>query len=310
MSTIGIKEIGSYIPEIRESNHEKKDLFEVDENFIKTKIGVNFVSRRLPDQDTSDLCVKAFSNLQQKHAIDPTEIDCLVVVTQNPDGNGLPHTSAIVHDKLGCSDSCAAFDISLGCSGFVYALSIVKSFMECNGMRQGLLFTADPYSKIVDPGDRNTAILFGDAATVTLLTELPAFSPTTSLFSTRGNEGHNLACINSNLVMNGRAVFNFSATAVPTQISELLRKSKKSLEDIDILLLHQGSKYIVDTIQRKLDINPAKVPTNLESQGNTVSSSIPLLLQQYLNDRDIQTIVISGFGVGLSWASSLLERCN
>lgn len=310
MFTIGINEVGIYIPFLRESNYEKKELFGVDDNFIKTKIGADFVTRKLPNQDTSDLCVEAFRDLQSKCNIESSEVECLVVVTQNPDGNGLPHTSSIVHDKLGCSEHCAAFDISLGCSGYVYALSIVKAFMESNNLQKGLLFTADPYSKIVDPTDRTTAMLFGDAATVTLLTNQPVLKPVTFLFSTCGKDGHNLACVDGRLEMNGRAVFNFSATSVPIQINELLKRANKKIDEIDIFLLHQGSRYIVETIQRKLNLPSTKAPINLAFHGNTVSSSIPLLLQAYLSNETIKEIIISGFGVGLSWASALLERCG
>ena len=181
---VGLTEIGVYIPENTESNYAKKEALKVDDDFIKTKIGVETVTRKAADEETSDMCIRAFADLRCRYALEAESVDCLVVVTQNPDGSGLPHTSAIVHGKLGCRDSCAAFDISLGCSGFVYALSIVTSFMQQNGMRQGLLFTADPYSKVLDPDDRNTALLFGDAATVTLLSDHSIWYPRTFLFST------------------------------------------------------------------------------------------------------------------------------
>ena len=115
-------------------------------------------------------------------------IDCLVVVTQNPDGDGLPHTSAIVHAKLNLKTSCAVFDISLGCSGYVYSLSIIKSFMESNSLKNGLLFTCDPYSKIIDINDKNTSMLFGDAATVTMMNTKPKLLLDKFIFATSGIE--------------------------------------------------------------------------------------------------------------------------
>lgn len=306
---IGIEAIASYIPDDRESNIEVMEKFGINEDFIKNKIGVLEKSKKSRTEDTSDLCVQSFRSLQKKTGISSSDIDCLVVCTQNPDAQGLPHTSAIVHGKLGCEDSVAAFDISLGCSGYVYSLAIVTSFMDAQGLKRGLLFTADPYSKIIDPEDKNTSLLFGDAATVTLLGEQPLFKIRKTVFGTRGNEGEALQCVDGNLKMNGRSVFNFSMTAVPPQIRKLVEESELGLDEIDLFVLHQGSKYIIDMMTKRLEVDAAKVPSNLLHTGNTVSSSIPLILEQYL-DTSEKNILISGFGVGLSWASALLCRSH
>ena len=172
---IGIKAIGTYLPEKRISNFDRIEKFDMTDSFIREKIGFTEVALKAPEQKTSDLCVKSWENLLQQHPVSPNEIDCLVVCTQNPDGHGLPHTSAIIHDKLDLPLNCAVFDISLGCSGYVYGLSVIKSFMEANNFRRGLLFTADPYSKVINQEDKKTATLFGDGATVTLLTDEPVF---------------------------------------------------------------------------------------------------------------------------------------
>lgn len=178
--------------------------------------------------------------------------------------------------------------------------------MSENGLKNGLLFTADPYSKIIDPDDKNTSLLFGDAATVTLLNEFPILLPLTFKFSTNGGEGGNLKSEDNILYMNGRGVYNFSAVEVPLQVKDLLDSNNLSTEDIDIFFMHQGSKFILDTLEKRLNI-AGKVPTNLKNQGNTISSSIPLLLEQYIHTKGCDKIVISGFGVGLSWASAILQ---
>jgi 3-oxoacyl-[acyl-carrier-protein] synthase-3 len=305
---IGIRSIANYVPPDRLSNYDRRDEFGLTDDFIVEKLGVEKVSRKAPDEDTSLLCAKAFAALQGKVAVAPTDIDCLIVCTQNPDGHGIPHTSAVVHGAIGAGDRCAAFDVSLGCSGYVYSLSLAKSFMEANGMKRGLLFTADPYSKILDPADKNTVLLFGDAATVTLLEADALWAPTRFLFGTRGREGGALNNDRGKLEMNGRAVFNFSATVVPGQVKELLQAAGISPDAVDLFLFHQGSRYIVDTLVKRLGLPPAKVPSNLAGQGNTVSSSIPLLFEAYLDDPTIGRVLMSGFGVGLSWASCLVER--
>jgi len=307
---ICIAAIGSYIPSGRESNYSKKDKFSLDDDFIVRKLGVEEVSRKAPDEETSDLCIKAFADLEVRLGRPIGGVDCLVVCTQNPDGAGLPHTSAIIHGKLGLLQHCACFDVSLGCSGYVYGLSILKSFMRDNGLSCGVLFTSDPYSKIINPDDKNTVLLFGDAATATLLLDNSSggWAPGPFLFGTRGKDGDVLANRNGVLHMNGQAVFNFSATEVPVQVNALLKNAGFSPEDIDLFLFHQGSKYIVDTLARRLSLPAVKVPLNLCGQGNTISSSLPLLLQYRLSDTHLRRILLSGFGVGLSWASCLLVR--
>ncbi|ALC17203.1 3-oxoacyl-[acyl-carrier-protein] synthase III [Desulfuromonas soudanensis] len=303
---LGIEEIGTYLPIGRISNYDRKSQFGIDDFFIEEKIGVRRVSVKSPEEETSDLCLSAFEDLQRRISLNKEEIEAVVVVTQNPDYN-IPHTSAIVHGKLGLPSRCAAFDISLGCSGFVYALSVFQAFMAANGMKRGLLFTADPYSKVVDPQDKNTTLLFGDGAAVTLISEHPRFVTGRSTFGTLGSEYQKLICRDSTLFMNGRAIFNFAAKVVPDDLREMAAKNGIALEEIDRFLIHQGSKIIVDTIAAKLGLPAEKVPYATQDYGNTVSSTIPILLQNEF-DGTARTIAICGFGVGLSWASSLLRR--
>lgn len=309
---IGIAGVGTYLPPGRESNFDKQEKFQIDPPFIREKLGVETVARMGQGQDSSDMCVEAFKALQARRPVDPATIDCVVVCTQNPDGNGIPHTSAVVHGKLGLPERCAAFDISLGCSGYVYALSVVKAFMEAQGLRNGLLFTADPYSKILDPEDKNTVLLFGDAATATHL-RAPAgderlWTPVRFAFGTRGKDGAALCNSGGRLAMNGRAVFAFSATTVPPQVRDLLAGAAIEASQVDLFLFHQGSRYIVDTLVQRLGLPPEKVPFEIFQYGNTVSSSIPLLLAVHMDDPGVARMLMSGFGVGLSWASCLLER--
>lgn len=308
---IGITDLAAYIPQRFESNLDKLSQFDITEDFLREKIGVLKVARKEPGEETSDLCVKAYRELLAKRSVDPAAIDCIIVCTQNPDGGGIPHTAAVVHGKLDAGEDVACFDVSLGCSGYVYALSIARSFMESNDLHNGLLFTADPYSKVINPEDKNTVLLFGDAATVTLLQDLSiaghGWAQTRFAFATRGKERMALHNANGKLEMNGRAVFGFSATAVPAQIRRLLADARLEIGDIDLFLFHQGSKYIVDTIAQRLALPRNKVLLRLADCGNTVSSSIPLLLGD-LRDSDARRILLSGFGVGLSWASCILEK--
>lgn len=302
---IGITAIG-YVLGSRRIDNAARNIAEPE--LLEQKIGVRQIARRT-DEDTSDLAVVSVKDLQKRHPFDAEKIECLVVVTQNPDGFGLPHTAAIVHDKLGLPETCAAFDISLGCSGFVYGLSIITSFMEQNGMAAGILITSDPYSKVVDHDDRNTSLLFGDGAAATLVTDNPVWHAGRYIFGTAGKHRQALH-VNEDrtLVMNGRTVFTFSATAVPPAITRTLAANDVSLDDVDCFLLHQGSKYIVDTIAKRLGVTD-RTAFHAGDYGNTVSSSLPILLADVVPD-DAETILISGFGVGLSLGCTILRRVN
>lgn len=301
--------IGTYIPERRIDNlAERVERLAYDPDSLRTKIGILATSRKEPDQETSDLCVLAFNDLAEKLGdnLRKDEIDLIVVVTQHPDGAGLPHTSAIVHGKLGLAKGCFAFDISLGCSGYVAGLAAVTGYLMATGGKRALLFTCDPYSKSLSEDDRNTAMIFGDAATVSLIEpgnqwQIGAFDCGTDGKSHRALERD----VEGVLRMEGRAVFNFCALTVPGSVKAALAKNGITKEDVDRFVMHPGSKYIVDTVAKRLEI-PAPPALDCESYGNTVSSSLPLILST-LDRAKARTVLLSGFGVGLGWATCVLK---
>ena len=304
---LGIESIATYIPDTKKSNYELKEKFELDDDFIENKIGVKYHTVKDEGFKSSDMCVKAFENLQKQTDVNIDEIECCIVVTQNPDFN-IPHTSAVVHGKLDLPSNCAAFDVSLGCSGYVYGLSNIIAFMKNNGMKKGLLFTSDQYSDIVDINDKNTALLFGDAATVSLISEDALLSSVDFSFGTNGKDYKELVC-DDKLYMNGRAVFSFTATTAPKHIKALLEKNNLTDEDIEKYYLHQGSKYIVDTIRKRLKTDASKVPFAMAEYGNTVSSSIPIMLAKDISRlKKDDKVILSAFGVGLSWASAIIQK--
>jgi 3-oxoacyl-[acyl-carrier-protein] synthase-3 len=305
---LGIRDIEIYIPPQRVSNYDKKDEFQLSNEFIENKLGVKSVSRIEKSQSASDLCCIAYERLiARKTNLNPDDIDVIIVCTQNPDYS-LPHTSAVVHGRLNLSDKCAAFDVSLGCSGYVYTLAIIESLMKTSDMKNGLLFTADPYSKIIDENDKNTVLLFGDAATVTYLSQDPVFISGKFTYGTKGKGYEHLICRDEVLKMNGREIFNFAARTVPDDIKKVLRINNLNLDDIDRFLLHQGSKYMIDFLIKRTGLPEEKTPYVIQEYGNTVSSSIPIMLKDLILDKNIKRVLINGFGVGLSWASTILTR--
>jgi 3-oxoacyl-[acyl-carrier-protein] synthase-3 len=304
---IGLARIACYIPEERVDNLELAQKLGATEALVRDKIGFLRAARKPAECETSDLAVEAVRRVLADAHVEPAQLQLLVVVTQNPDGHGLPHTSAVVHGKLDLPSACAAFDISLGCSGFVYGIASAAALMDASGLKCGILVTADPYSKIVDPGDRDTALLFGDGAAAALLTDDPVWRIGRCDFGTQGQQRENLMVgPEGTLRMNGRGVFNFSATEVPASIHRTLSLNGLELADIDRFILHQGSRYLVDTIARRLDIAD-RTELCAQDYGNLVSSSVPAAFAERVRDSD-RRVLISGFGVGLSWATTVMTR--
>lgn len=306
---IGIAAIAYEIPPLRLDNGPRAEALHVLPETLERRIGVRRIARMDAGQDTSDLCVLAAQKLFDSGVVKREDIDFIMVVTQNPDAAGLPHTSAILHGKLRLPETCAAFDVGLGCSGYVYGLSIARSFMEANGLRRGLLFTADPYSKVINEQDKRTALLFGDAAAVTLLSDEPRWKIGAFDFGTVGNRGDALevkVTDDGRLHMNGRAVLAFSVGKVPESIRRALQRNGVTEDQIDRVVLHQGSRVVVEDIAKSLRMED-RTGFYAQDYGNVVSSSIPIVLADQLQPDD-RTVAISGFGVGLSWASTVLTR--
>lgn len=308
---IGIRSIASYIPEGRIDNIAQAQKFDRDESFVLGKLGTASLSVKAAEEETSDLCVRAVENLLAANPeLKRDAIQALIVITQNGDGAGLPHTSAIAQHKLGLSTQAACFDLSLGCSGYVYGLYVAKGFMQATGLRNAVLVSADPYSKIIDREDRMTTLLFGDAATATWLTdEQPQWLLGASAFGGDGGGADHLVVRDGHFHMNGRQVFNFASLKIIPHMQEVLDNAGLSFDDVQAICLHQGSGAIVDAIAKRLgEPHGAKVIKDMFGAGNTVSSSIPLLLEHYANNPEWKNVLISGFGVGLSWGSALLQR--
>ena len=305
--SIGIRAVTVYRPEKTINNIEQGKRLDANEDFIKYKIGMLQLSSKENVQETSDLASMPAIALYELYGLRPEQVNCLLLVTQNPDAKGLPHTSAILHQKIGLPISCAVFDISLGCSGYVQGLTIIKAFMESQQFKNGLLITCDPYSKIIDRNDRDTSLLFGDGATATWMSDELTWKVGPADFGILSEQNAALAVnTKGKLSMNGRSIFNFALTQIPKSVSRVLEKSGLNMQQIDIVLLHQGSRYIVEALSKRLG-SEGKTPFAASRYGNTVSSSIPMLLAEIVPETS-KRLLLSGFGVGLAWATCILEK--
>ena len=302
-----------------------------DENFIKNKIGIETRSFLGANESVIDLSRQACANLFNNNPdLDKDKVGLLIVVTQNPDYK-IPHSSAILQNILSLSVNTACFDINLGCSGYVYALSVAKAFMLAENIKDGILVTCDPYSKVMGRTDYDTVSVFGDAATATWLSAEQGATIGYLDFGTDGSganhlmvkaggsaypitgiwsENQNIYCVDDfHVKMNGRAIFNFIMKRIPGSVASCLQKNGLSLSDVDYYFFHQASKYLIENLRQKMDLEEDKVPIEMIDCANTVSSSIPIMLHRFMLRAKLthKTVLISGFGVGLSWATNIIK---
>lgn len=326
--------VRSAVPKESWSNEKIEKLTGAKAEFVREKVGVHnrfFLSQ---EETGVDLSEEAVNKLFIDKIVSQADVELLVFVTQTPD-HKIPQSSAILQNRLNLPTSCAAFDVSLGCSGFVYALSVVRSMMLVEGLNTAILVTCDPYSKIMDRNDKTVMSVFGDAATATLLSV-----GRTGLSigkADMGTDGSFSDCLKINksggkypllgvhagapessfskedvrLNMIGRDVFNFVVKNVPKSIDECLAKNSLELTEIDYFALHQGSKHMLDYMAGRVGIPDEKMLRNLRLYGNTVSSTVPMLLETLMLEKKLSKpnvkVLVSGFGVGLSWATNVLS---
>ncbi len=316
-NSIGISHIASHLPANRVKNKDLVAKYGFDEEFLTEKLGINERRRASQSETASTLGAAAARKALQTNDINPADLDALVVVTQTPD-YCLPHTSALVHEILDLPTTVPVFDVSLGCSGFVYGLSIITSFLEMNEGNNGLLITADTYSKVMNPGDRATAPLFGDGAAAALLTRVGEYVPGRFSFGSDGGRHQALIVPGSGtrkneeqnyLRMDGRAIFNFMMSEIPEDIDHCLKSNELEKDQIDLWVFHQASKFMLQSLAKKLEIPEEKMFVDMADIGNTTSSTIPIALERsvFKSGKRPARVLVSGFGVGLSWASTVLS---
>ena len=332
-----IRAISSYLPAGALTNeHLAQEFGDWDAQKIAEKTGI--VVRRIagPDECASDLGVAAARQLFDSGACAPEQIDFLLLCTQSPD-YFLPATACTLQSRLGLRTDCGTLDFNQGCSGFVYGLALAKSLVETQAATHVLLITAETYSKFINPRDRSVRTIFGDGAAATLVSPVEAERTLIGpfVFGTDGRGAHELivpvgGCrrpatpatavahaveggnwrSEQNLYMNGPEIFNFTLRVVPSTVRQLLGKAGLQLEEVDYFVFHQANKFMLDYLRRKLAIAADKFCIYLESCGNTVSSTIPIALEHARNAGTIQPgnkVMLVGFGVGLSWAATLIE---
>lgn len=337
VTTTRISDIAEYIPEGRLSNAVLEALYPAwpaEKIFEKTGIRTRGLAK--PGETASDLAYCAAQKLFGKGLVNPSDIDFVILCTQASD-HILPTTACILQHRLGIPTSSGALDVNLGCSGYVYCLSLAKGLIETGTAKCVLLLTADTYSKYIHPLDKSVRTLFGDGATATAVvadeTQQGSIGP--FVFGTDGSGANHLIVpagafrrpadeesaqevkdssdnvrTANHLYMNGAEVMAFTLREVPRSVDALLSKAKLSMDDIDYFVLHQANRFMLESLRKKLKISADRMPVHLEEVGNTVSSTIPLTLHSMFQQGQLTStkrLMLIGFGVGLSWSACILN---
>lgn len=339
MQGVCVRGVVTCVPAKEKCIDDETDLFGGNlKQIARLKKTIGLDRRRVVEDGTTalDLCATAATHLFDSMNVEASSIDGMIFVTQTAD-YPQPCNAAVLHGRLGLSKNCAAMDVNLGCSGYVYGLWLAHMMLSSGGCKRVLLLAGDTLSRQVNPRDRSVAPLFGDGGTATLLEKNPEAkgawfsletdgqghqalmvpaggarqprSEATGLEST--DEEGNVRC-QENLFMDGAEVFNFSIQVEPRAVREIVDYAGVSFEEIDHFVFHQANKYILSNIAKRLDLDPAKVPMETVGRyGNQSSASIPCAicgeLSELLNAVDPKLVLLSGFGVGLSWASAILN---
>jgi len=328
-----IKAISYYLPEKNVTNEDLvKDFPEWNAEKVANKIGV--LSRHIakPDESAGDLALCAAKKMFEEHQIPVHDIDFIMLCTQSPD-YFLPTTACILQDKLGISTTAGALDYNLGCSGYIYGLALAKGLIYAGIAKNILLLTAETYNKHIHPTDKGNRSIFGDGAAATLISTSGFAKIGEFSLGTDGTGAENLIVktgafrrretqndynideggyVKSSdfLYMNGSEIFNFTLEAVPPLIQKILQKNNMQENNVDMFVLHQANKFMLNTIRKVCILPKEKFYIDLENTGNTVSSTVPIALKNAINSHIIKSgmkVILAGFGVGYSWGGCIIK---
>jgi 3-oxoacyl-[acyl-carrier-protein] synthase-3 len=326
-----IKYISYYLPDATLSNEDLvKNFPKWNAEKVAQKVGINVRHISDPDETAGDMAVKAAKILFEKDQVSPLNIDFILFCTQSPDFH-LPSTACLIQDKLGVPCSAGALDFDLGCSGYEYGLAMAKGLILGDMAKNVLLLTAETYTKYIHPDDKGNRSIFGDAASASLISTSGFAEIGNFVFGTDGRGATNLmvksggarqkeklgdiSIENSGymkssdyLYMNGPEIFNFTLDVVPSLVKNVLEKNCILQEDIDEYIFHQANKFMLDTVRKVASLPKDKFYVDLLQTGNTVSSTVPIALKNYMDGGGTaKHIMLAGFGVGYSWSGCVIN---
>lgn len=274
---------------------------------VLKKTGIKTLYLSNDNEDVVNLSIKSCKKTLKN--FDKNKIDCIIVVTQTAKEK-LPSVSCMLQNYLKLRKDIIAFDIGLGCSGFVYGLSVINSLLVSNSIKTVLFVCADTYNKFLDNKNRTCRTVFSDAASSCIIKKVNSNKKIKFSFLTDGSGATDLIEKNNNIEMKGSNIYHFTTKNIPILFKDILKKNKLKKKNIDHFVFHQASKLVMDKLIEILELDKNKVFKNYDKIGNTVSSSIPIALENLSKKKKIkknQKIMLIGFGVGLSAAASIIN---
>ncbi len=275
---------------------------------ILSKTGISLRHTVSADETAVDLARRAATRFFTDYDINPDKIDFLLLCTQSSEYR-LPSSACLLQRQLSIPTTTGALSFDHGCSGFIYGLSIAKGLIVGGMAKNVLLVTAETYTKYISEEDRSTRTIFGDGAAATFLDEESALKIGAFSFGTDGSGAEKLIVKDGKLFMDGPEIFNFTLEVVPKTMEDVLEKNNLNRDDIDLYVFHQANKFMLDTIRKVNGLPKDKFYINLETTGNTVSSTIPIALKQLEEAGKLRPgmkVMLMGFGVGLSWGATIV----
>jgi 3-oxoacyl-[acyl-carrier-protein] synthase-3 len=316
---VTIAGLGTYVPERVLSNDDLSEFVDTSDEWIRARTGIRERRISAENEVTSDVALSASRQALEDAEVEAGDIDLVIVGTITPD-MGFPATAALVADRLGCGEA-AAYDLSAGCTGFMYALAQGHSAVASGLARRTLVIGADVLSKILDWSDRSTLVLFGDGAGAVVLEPADEAGFLSFELGADGGGGPQLNYPGSGTVpladgekrflqMNGREVFKFATRVLVSSAERALEAAGLTVDDVDLYVPHQANVRIIDHAVRRLGFPEEKVVVNVDRYGNTSSGSIPLGLADALAAGRVQpgdVVLMTGMGAGLTWGSAVVR---
>jgi 3-oxoacyl-[acyl-carrier-protein] synthase-3 len=333
-NNVGIAALSAAVPQCVIDNYNYTEYFPSEQvKEVVDKVGI--FERRFADKETcsSDLCFAAAEKLIEDNNINRDEIDLLIFISQTPDYR-MPATSITLQHRLGLPHSCIAFDINLGCSAFMYGLSVAFSMLQNSNLRKALVLDGETRSKVYSPKDRRSAFIFGDGGVAALVERGERFGDSWISMNSDGSRADlimipaggyrhmsSVETLTEKVVdeygnirsdeqgyMRGGDVFNFVIREIPRDIRATIEYAGKSIDDFNYIIFHQANNYINSYISKKMKLDSSRIPASIAKYGNTSSVSVPLTIVSELNGKlhGNNLLLMSAFGVGMTWATAIV----
>jgi len=325
MKKVGIIAVGKYLPERKLTNFDLEKLVETSDEWIRTRTGIS--ERRIagPNEKTSDMAIHAAEDVLKKSKIPASKIDLILVATISPDSN-FPSMACLVQKSIGAKNA-VAFDISAACSGYLYAITTAKQFLQTGLYKNALVIASEQITKLIDWKDRSTCVLFGDGAGACMLATVPSRGIVADFMHSQGEFSDLMQVVSENsrnplldtetttmklphVVMQGQELFKIAVNSMADAVEQVLKKAKVKITDVDCIVPHQANDRIISAVAKKLNVPKEKFFINIDKYGNMSAASIAVALAEAVGSKRIKkgkTVVLVAFGAGLVAGANVVK---